>query len=97
MKRNPGTVEKQVKHYLDEAEKIFPKDKDMANHYVKMARDIAKRTNFRLPKELQQKFCPHCYSFLKPGVNLTVRFNDGQITYLCKECKKFFRHGLHGK
>ena len=80
-----------IKELFEEAEKIFPKDKAKANRYVDMARRIGMKNKVRIPANLQKKFCKHCHSFLKPGVNLRVRTTGKTITYSCLECKKFMR------
>ena len=70
---------------------VFSEDKKLANKYVDMARKIAMKVNLMIPKEYKRNFCRHCYSYLKPGVNLRVRKRDGVTVYYCLECKKFMR------
>jgi len=76
-----------------EAEKVFKKDRKLANRYVEIARKIAMKVNARIPRDLKRKFCKHCYSYLKPGVNCRVRTKQGNVVYYCFNCKKYMKFG----
>jgi len=76
---------------LDDAESVFERDKKKANFYVNKSRKLAMKYNLRFPREYKRKFCKHCYSFLKIGVNCRVRTKDGKIIYSCLECGGFMR------
>ena len=73
-----------------EAGKVFSKDPGLANKYVKNARKIAMKVNLTIPRELKRKYCKHCYSYLKPGVNARVRIKK-MVVYTCFNCKKYMR------
>ena len=85
------TAKQTIKELIIEADKVFSKDKKLANRYVTLARKVAMKNNIKIPSNLQKKFCKHCYSFLKPGINLRVRTTGKTISYYCLECKKFMR------
>ena len=91
-----STIER-VEHLLNEAEKMFEKDKQLANRYVAMARRLAMKVNLRIPSGLKRRYCKHCYAYLKPGKNLSVRTRNGKLVYYCHECKKFWRKPLREK
>jgi len=83
-----------VKKLFEQADVVFLKDKKLANRYVGLARKIAMKFNLRMPNGYKRKYCKHCYSYLKPGVNLRVRTKDRKVVYYCLECKKFMRFPL---
>jgi len=91
---NKEIARQRIKKLFSEAEKIFPKDKELANKYVKLARKIAMKFNLRMPRGYKRRFCKHCYSYLVPGKNLRVRTRDEKSVYYCLECKKFMRFPL---
>lgn len=76
---------------FNEAEKAFCADKKLADSYVAKARKIAMKYNVKMPRELKRKFCKHCYSYLKPGINLRVRTHKGKVVYYCMSCKEYMR------
>src|SRR3989338_6013165 len=76
---------------FEEAEKAFSKNKALANRYVSLARKIAMKVKLKIPLKCKRKFCKHCYSYLRPGINSRVRTNRGKVTISCFECKKFTR------
>lgn len=80
-----------------EAEKIFSKNKTLANRYVTLARKIAMKTKTKLPSLLKRRFCKHCYSYLQPGVNSRTRTRNGKVTISCLDCKKFMRIEINKK
>ena len=91
---NEEIAKQRIKILFSEADKIFSKDKKLANRYVDLARRIAMKSNLRIPKEYKRKFCKHCYSYLKPGKNLRIRTKNKKVVYYCLECKKFMRFPL---
>ncbi len=86
-------AKKKVMELFDSAELKFRKNKSLAGRHVRAARRLAMKHNVRIPKELKRKFCKHCYSYLKPGINLRVRNQNGKVVYTCLECGKFMRFG----
>ncbi|MBD3259295.1 ribonuclease P [Candidatus Woesearchaeota archaeon] len=96
MKRESAqkTALERVKHLFSEAEKAFRRDPKLADRYVHMARKIAMKANLKIPRNLQKKFCKHCYRFLVPGVNCRVRTKEQKLIYYCKHCKRYMRFPL---
>jgi len=84
-------AKQRIKTLFEQAEKTFNKDSKLADRYVKIARKIAMKINLRFPRGLKRKFCKHCYSYLKPGVNCRIRTKDKKIIYYCMNCKKYMR------
>lgn len=74
-----------------EADRVFNKDKVLANRYVTLARKIAMKSNINIPKEYKRKFCKHCYKYLRAGVNCRVRTKNGKVVYYCLNCKRYMR------
>ncbi len=80
-----------IKQLLAEADEVFSSDKKQANRYVQLARNIAMKVKAKIPVELKRRFCKHCYSYLRPGVNSRIRTRAGKVVISCFECKKFMR------
>jgi len=78
---------------FSEAEAAFKKDPALSDRYVALARKIAMKFKVRMRSELKRKFCKHCYSYLRPGVNCRVRLSKEQVVYHCGRCKRFMRFG----
>lgn len=94
-KRKPSSHTSTANEHIDglflQADEIFSKDSELANKYVDMARKIAMKFKVKLKSEYKRKFCKHCYSYLRPGVNCRVRTQSGKVVYTCFSCKKFSR------
>ncbi|MBD3249741.1 ribonuclease P [Candidatus Woesearchaeota archaeon] len=84
-------AKERIEKLFRQAEEVFDEDKKLANRYVELARDIAKKYRVRIPSRLKRKFCKHCYSYLIPSVNVRVRTREGKVVYYCLECKKYMR------
>ncbi|HLC63333.1 MAG TPA: ribonuclease P [Candidatus Nanoarchaeia archaeon] len=82
---------KRVKDLFSEAEIIFPKNKELANRYIQIARKTAMKVNLKLPRNLKRKFCKHCYSYLVPGKTSRTRIHKSRVTIYCFTCKKYMR------
>jgi len=87
-------VLKSVEQLFREADAVFESDKKLADHYVELARKQAMEVNLRLPSELKRRFCRHCYAYLKPGRNLSVRTKHNKLVYFCHECGHSWRMPL---
>jgi len=80
-----------IEHLFKEAEKAFKGDSKLSDRYVKLARKIGMKYKVKLPSKYKRRFCKHCYTYLKPGVNCRVRLNEKSVTYFCHACKRFMR------
>jgi ribonuclease P protein subunit RPR2 len=80
-----------IETLFSEAEKAFKSSPALSNRYVELARKIAMKAKVRIRSELKKRFCKHCYSYLKPGVNCRVRLSQKHLTYYCLNCKRFMR------
>jgi len=76
---------------FQEAAKIFPRNKALANRYVELARKIAMKVKVSIPTTLKRRFCKHCHAYLVPGVNCRVRTRAGKVVISCLVCKNFMR------
>ena len=88
--KNKKIAVEMINDFFKKADASFNKDKAEANYFIRKARRIAMKHKIRLGK-LKRKFCKHCYSYLKPGVNCRVRTNQGKVIIYCLECKKYTR------
>lgn len=88
---------KRIQQLFKEAESIFKENKNLSNRYVQLARKIAMKVRIIIPRELKRKYCKHCYSYLKPGVNCRVRNYKSRIVYYCENCKKYMRFVIKKK
>ena len=82
---------KQVKVFFKKAALVSKKDIKLANNYIRKARRLAMKVNLTLPRALKRKFCKHCYDYLIPGNNSSVRFHKSRIVYYCFNCKEYTR------
>jgi len=80
-----------IRSLLENADDVFKEDNKLADRYIHLARKMAMKHNVRMPADLKRKFCSHCYSYLRPGINCRIRSNDGMMVYYCLNCKKFMR------
>jgi ribonuclease P protein subunit RPR2 len=80
-----------IETLFSEAEKAFKAKPELSNRYVELARKIAMKSKVRIRSELKKRFCKHCYSYIKPGVNCRVRLGDKHLVYFCHGCKKMMR------
>ncbi len=80
-------AEEHIEKLFEKADEVWPENKESADRYVELAREIAMKFQIKLG-EKKRKFCKHCHSYLKPGENSRVRINKGKITIYCKNCKK---------
>ncbi|MBS3108402.1 ribonuclease P [Candidatus Woesearchaeota archaeon] len=76
---------------FSEADEIFKKNPKLANRYVELARKIAMKIKLRMPRKFKRKYCKHCYSYLKHGVNCQTRINKKIVLTYCFNCKKYTR------
>tara|TARA_Y100000034_G_C6805019_1_gene361398 strand:+ start:113 stop:394 length:282 start_codon:yes stop_codon:yes gene_type:complete len=80
-----------IKKLFSEADKVFNKNKKLANRYVELARKISMKVNQPIPKLLKRRFCKHCYHYLRNGVNSRVRIHKSRVIIYCDNCKKYTR------
>ena len=80
-----------VRILFREAEEVFPKSRSLASRYVALAKKIAMKVRLRFPPELKRRYCKHCHSLLKPGINARIRVRDGKVIISCLECRKISR------
>lgn len=64
---------------------------DLASTYVQLARRVAERYRVELPREFRWFTCTTCDAYLRPGVNATVRLQNGHVTITCA-CGAMDRH-----
>lgn len=72
-----------------EAEDSFKKNPNLSNRYVQIARNIAMKVNLKIPRTLKKKYCSHCYSYLKTGINARIRTRNKMLIIYCFKCKKY--------
>ena len=85
---------KQIKSLFTHAKKV--KNKQLAIKYIKKARQIAKRNNIRLPKNLRRLFCHKCNNLFS-GKTSQRRIKHNKISIKCLVCGKYTRYKLGGK
>lgn len=85
--------------YINMADEVFLHDKKLADRYVSLARSTAMKYQVTIPRDYKRKFCRHCHSYLRPGINLRVRMAKGKrhAVYYCLECRKHMRLGIGKK
>ena len=83
-----------IKILFARADKMFKTRPEYSHRYVKMARKIAMRYNVRIPKEMKNRFCRKCSSYLVSGKTGRTRTRSSQKSLIryCKECGSISRH-----
>lgn len=76
---------------LREADRVSNKNDMLAKRYVTLARKISMKTKTKIPKKLKRKYCKHCHSYFKQGINCRVRINNNMVLYYCFDCKQYTR------
>ena len=76
---------------LEKAQKVYSKDKNLANRYAVLARRLLTRHNARFPKGWKRRVCKKCGKFLVPGENCRIRTHKSRITITCLECENVVR------
>ena len=77
--------------FLLAEEKAFSGEFNLANRYVKIARDLSMRYLIPIPINFKRRFCKHCYHYLLPDENCRIRLHRSRIIIYCDNCKKFTR------
>jgi len=67
-------------------------DIDLAKSYVKLARRISMKYNYKIPKKYRRFICKKCNSYLLPGRTARVRVNRGKVTITCIICGNVRRY-----
>jgi len=83
-----------IDQLFQHAESTFKKHPEDAQKAVKRARSVGMKFRVHMPKSVKRKYCKKCGSFLKPGVNCTVRLNQKKqphIVITCKACRAVMR------
>ena len=88
---NKQIARERIEILFKEADAVFHEDSSLSQRYVDLARKLSMKYRVRMPRELKRRFCKHCYCFLKPGVNVRIRNQEGKMVYYCFSCKKFMR------
>lgn len=76
---------------IKQADNMFHLNPQLSNRYIYLLRKIAMKYNVKIKPEYKRKFCKHCYSYLRPSVNVRIRVSNGKVVYYCLNCKKFMR------
>lgn len=79
-------AEERINILFSRADEEFNKHPERSHRYVKMARNIAKKYNLKLPDKWNRRFCHSCHQFLKPGLNCRVRLINSSVTIKCLDC-----------
>lgn len=93
-------AEERIQRLFELADKRVSGDREdeeqLADRYVKLARDIGMKYNVSVPADLRKQYCHNCLSFLKPGVNCRVRINskNDTVNYECRKCGEVNRYGF---
>lgn len=65
------------------AEAAAEDDRDLARHYVRLARRIAERNRLSLPRSFKRHTCDACDLYLRPGTTARIRVHDGVVVTTC--------------
>ncbi|MFH1174923.1 MAG: ribonuclease P [archaeon] len=90
-KQSPKAASEDITRLFVLADAVFSKEPALANRYVYLARKIAMKHKIRLTSAQKRKFCKHCNSYIRSGVNGRIRLRAGKLVMSCFSCKKFSR------
>jgi ribonuclease P protein subunit RPR2 len=79
---------------MENAEEVFPQERERAHRYARLAKRIATRHAMRFPREWKRRICKGCQRFLRPGANARVRLGRNGIVLTCQECGRRYRFPL---
>ncbi|MEM4637669.1 MAG: ribonuclease P protein component 4 [Candidatus Woesearchaeota archaeon] len=83
---NKSKAIEHINELFAQAEEMFLVDKELSRRYIFIARKTAMKYKVRIDKSKRFSFCKKCNSFLKKGVNSSVRVRKGRIILTCNEC-----------
>ena len=79
-----GIAEKRIKKLFSIAKEEGVKRPVLAKRYVKLARELARKAQVKIPIRLMRSFCKKCDA---PYTSLSrVRTNKGFVVYNCFRC-----------
>lgn len=84
----------QVNFLVKKARKT--KNTELGRKYIILARNLAKRNNLRLPKNLRKLFCHKCNTIFS-GKTSQRRIKNKKISIKCLVCGKYTRYKLDVK
>ncbi|MFH0978528.1 MAG: ribonuclease P protein component 4 [Candidatus Woesearchaeota archaeon] len=84
-------VSRRIEFLFGKAEKEARTELALANRYVTLARNLSMRFNVPMPEKFRLRYCKHCYTYLVPGINCSVRTRSSRVVYTCKSCQKIMR------
>lgn len=97
-------AEERISELFDFAEQLFtdeffsrlPEERrqNYADRYVRLARKISMKMQIPIPQRYKKRFCRHCHTYLRPGINCRTRTRGGKLVTYCDNCKRFMRKEL---
>ena len=87
-RQTTGIALERIRILFDQAEQTFPRDPDLAQRYIDLARKIAMRTRTHLPRDLRRRVCRSCKAFLVPGATSRTRIRQRREPHVAITCLK---------
>ncbi len=97
-------AEERISDLFDFADKLFTdpyysnisdtQRQRYADRYMELARKISERHNTPIRKVLKKRFCKHCGTYLRDGLNARIRTRNGMLVTYCFSCKRYARMNL---
>ena len=75
---------------FEQAAEMAKDHPERADRYVEIARNIAMKLSFPIPKKYQRRYCPNCYTYHTADRTRT-RLKDGTKVVTCLECNETHR------
>ena len=101
MPQQTNTIALERIHALfQQAETTFPRDPELAQRHIDLARRIAQRTRTHLPPHLRRQVCRKCDAYLVPGSTSRTRIRqrrEPHVATTCLKCGNIQRHPLKEK
>lgn len=79
-----GIAEKRIKRLFEIAKEEASKRPKLAKRYVSLARELARKAQVQIPRQLKRSFCKKCNAPFTPRSR--VRTSKGFVVYSCFSC-----------
>jgi len=81
-----------IRRLFELAEQEYATHPERSFRYASLARRMGMRHRVRLPRELRQKVCRSCDSYLVPGSTSRVRLQKNNVCITCLKCGRTMRY-----
>ncbi len=99
-RRNTKIAMERIHTLFQQAQTTYPRNPQLAQRHIDLARKIAQRTRPHLPPPHPRPICRKCNTYLVPGSTSRTRIRqrrEPHVATTCLKCGKIQRHPLKEK